>query len=68
MWSVEFNTLDDLGYLCQISLICPDFANTQEQIYIDPQMDFRRVQLHLKWNVEFNTMNDFLCIGAHDLW
>ena len=24
------------------------------------------VGLHLMWNVEFNTMNDFLCIGAYD--
>ena len=67
MWSVEFNTLDDSEYLCQISLTCPNFANTQEQVYVDPQMDFRWARLHLMWNVEFNTMNDFLCIGAHDL-
>ena len=44
MWSVEFNTFDDflcisaddLGYLCQISPTCPNFANTQEQVSIEP--------------------------------
>ena len=25
------------------------------------------VRIHLMWNVEFNTKDDFLCIGVHDL-
>ena len=25
------------------------------------------VRLHLMWNMEFNTLNDFLCIDLHDL-
>ena len=39
--------------------------NTQKKVQVDTQMAFYTwVGLHLMWNEEFDTMNDFLCIGA----
>ena len=76
MWNVGFKTFYEFLYiqspwfgvfgpnfpdLCQ----CPKYTKTginqpSDSLYI-------WARFHLMWNVEFNFLDNFLCIGVHDL-
>ena len=76
MWYVEFNTLDDFFCISSHDLgeFGPNFSDLSQflkytkaginwpsdGLYILPR-------LHLIWNVEFNTLDDFLCYSAHNM-
>ena len=73
MWNVEFNTLNDFQ---SISIHDLDWARFC-QVAANPQIHktsmnwpsdglYTEVGLHLMRNAGFNTMNDFLCIGAYN--
>ena len=70
MWNLKFNTLDDflwisahdLAYFCQIYPTCPQihkYTRTSINWLSDGLLIW--AGLHLMWNVEFSTMDDFLC-------
>ena len=71
MWNVEFNTFDeflyiqahDLEYLGPISWTFSRAQNTLKYTINQPSNSFYIwVRFHLMWNVEFNCLDDFLCM------
>ena len=73
MWNVEFNNLNDflcidahdLGHLGPISLTCLSSSkNTNTGITRLSVGLYPWVRFHLMWSVEFNTLDEFLCIHA----
>ena len=78
MWNVEFSNFDDFlyihahdfEYLGPISWTCSSAQNTlYTKTSINQPSDglYIWLRFHLMWNVEFNFLDDFLCIGVHDL-
>ena len=76
MWNVKFNTFDD--FLCIQThdlgvfgpnfpdlIQCPKYTKTGINQLYDGLYIWLRFQL--MWNAEFNFLDDFLCIGVHDL-
>ena len=76
MWNVGFNTFYEFLYIQSPwfgvfgpnfpdLLQCPKYTKTginqpSDSLYI-------WVRFHLMWNAEFNFLDNFLCIGFHDL-
>ena len=58
----------DLVFLGPISWTCSSAQNVLKQVQINPQIDslYIWVRFHLMWNVEFNFLDNLLCIGVHD--
>ena len=71
--NVQLNTLhhflcippDDLCYLGPISWNCPNPPNTLKQVQRLSDGLKSWVRLHLMWNLQFSTLDDFWYILAH---
>ena len=75
MWNVEFDTEWLFVYVWPWFGIfgpnlpnLPQFSKYTKTVITSPSNGFYPwVKFQLMWNVEFNTLNDHLCIDAHDL-
>ena len=71
MWNVEFNTFDEFLWF---GIFGPNFPHllqfpkyTKTGINKPSDGFYIWERFHLMWNVEFNFLVDFLCIGVHNL-
>ena len=76
IWNVEFNTFYEFLYIQSpwFGVFGPNFPdllqcqNILKQGINQPSDSlYIWVRFHLMWNVEFNCLDNFQCIGVHDL-
>lgn len=74
IWNVQCNNMDDVLCICALNLgfqgtiymigLIPKHTKTSETRLLDGLYTW--VRCHLMWNLEFNTLDDFLYIHAHE--